>query len=198
MIIAVDENKLINKLPTFVAADPDLLPSAKLTEGGMQCVLHKLSNISDQLLQMDTIFHDSCQVSPSSIRNAIEESLTKHKLFDNIDEIKFNLIKIRAHMDSFDDNGSHREKNTASRQCDVFHPQASDFAEKSSATMSSLFRTVSYTRKKVTNEVSTGSYATVLSSNLHEVHPNNTRQPVNNAPTAPKRRTIMGDSTTAH
>jgi len=60
MIIAVDENKLMNKLPTFVAADPDLLPSAKLTEGDMQCVLHKLSNISDQLLQMDTIFHDSC------------------------------------------------------------------------------------------------------------------------------------------
>ena len=35
----IDQNHLTSKLPMFVAADPDHLPSAKLTEGDLQCVI---------------------------------------------------------------------------------------------------------------------------------------------------------------
>jgi len=36
----IDENNVRPKLPTFVAADPDLLPSVKLTDGDLLCILN--------------------------------------------------------------------------------------------------------------------------------------------------------------
>jgi hypothetical protein len=37
----VDENKLWNVLPIFVASNPDMLPSAKLTDGDLHCLMEK-------------------------------------------------------------------------------------------------------------------------------------------------------------
>jgi len=44
-----DENNIREKLPIFVAADPDLLPSVKLTDGDLVCVMNKLCNIDQTL-----------------------------------------------------------------------------------------------------------------------------------------------------
>jgi hypothetical protein len=52
MLDYVDRNQLGNRLPKYVAADPDMLPSAKLTEGDLQCLLlriHDMSNKIDEL-----------------------------------------------------------------------------------------------------------------------------------------------------
>jgi len=40
-----DENIIQEKLPIIVAADPDLLPFDKLTNGDLVCVMNKLCNI---------------------------------------------------------------------------------------------------------------------------------------------------------
>ena len=44
-ITFVDENNIRSKLPLFVTADPDLLPTVKLTDGDLACVMNKLSNM---------------------------------------------------------------------------------------------------------------------------------------------------------
>jgi len=41
----IDENNVRSKLPTFVAAGPNLLPSVKLTDEDLLCILNKLANI---------------------------------------------------------------------------------------------------------------------------------------------------------
>jgi len=52
MIIFLDENALVNAMPIFVAADPDGIPSPKLTEGDLQCMLGKMKDISESLSQV--------------------------------------------------------------------------------------------------------------------------------------------------
>jgi len=47
----LDENKAVDKLPLFVALDPDLIPSPALAEGDLQCVLGKIANLSDDVDQ---------------------------------------------------------------------------------------------------------------------------------------------------
>ena len=48
-IMFIDERNVRSKLPVFVAADPDMLPSVKLTDGDLACVINKLSNIDTTL-----------------------------------------------------------------------------------------------------------------------------------------------------
>jgi len=45
----LEENNAIDKLPLFVALDPDLIPSPALAEGDLQCVLGKIANLSDNV-----------------------------------------------------------------------------------------------------------------------------------------------------
>gem|GEM_PF-4699559 len=52
MLTFCEENLLTSRLPIYVAADPDAMPSAKLTEGDLQCLLFKLSALNDKV---DTI-----------------------------------------------------------------------------------------------------------------------------------------------
>jgi hypothetical protein len=56
----VDENLLMDKLPKFVAINVDNLPSARLEEGDLRCVLNKLDLLDTKL---DTF---SASITPSS------------------------------------------------------------------------------------------------------------------------------------
>jgi len=42
MITFVDENGLFANIPKFVTSNPDNLPSAKMAEGDLHCILAKL------------------------------------------------------------------------------------------------------------------------------------------------------------
>jgi len=46
---SANENSIQEKLPIFLSADPDLLPSVKLTNGDLVCVMNKLCNIDQTL-----------------------------------------------------------------------------------------------------------------------------------------------------
>ena len=48
MIILIDENNLFLRIPTFIAGDPDALPSAKLTEGNLQCILVQMNELVEK------------------------------------------------------------------------------------------------------------------------------------------------------
>jgi len=50
MLSYIDQNLLSPRLPLYVAADPDALPSAKLTEGDLQCLLLKLNDLTDKVV----------------------------------------------------------------------------------------------------------------------------------------------------
>ena len=49
MLDYVDRMQLGDKLPKYVAVDPDMLPSAKLTEGDLQCVLIKIGELTNKI-----------------------------------------------------------------------------------------------------------------------------------------------------
>ena len=51
-VTIIDENKLIDQLPIFVAADPDLIPSKSLCEKDMVVLLNKLQCVDDRLSAM--------------------------------------------------------------------------------------------------------------------------------------------------
>jgi hypothetical protein len=54
IVVFIDENNVHSKLPIYVASDPDLLPSIKLTDGDLICVMNKLSNIDQTLNTVKT------------------------------------------------------------------------------------------------------------------------------------------------
>ncbi len=57
MYTFIDENLLTARLPIYVAADPDLMPSAKLTEGDLQCLLLKLNSLTEKVDTLgETVF----------------------------------------------------------------------------------------------------------------------------------------------
>jgi len=47
LVTFVDENKVSDKLPIFVAANPDLIPSPRLLEGDLLVLINKLTNIEE-------------------------------------------------------------------------------------------------------------------------------------------------------
>ena len=52
MVAMSDEQKIIDRLPTFVSTDPDKMPSIKLTEGDLSVVLLKLAKINDSIVEV--------------------------------------------------------------------------------------------------------------------------------------------------
>jgi hypothetical protein len=50
----VDENKLIDQLPLYVAANPDLIPSPRLLEGDLVALLAKLVKIEERCTSIQT------------------------------------------------------------------------------------------------------------------------------------------------
>jgi len=75
----LDENKAIDKLPLFVALDPDLIPSPALSEGDLQCVLGKIANQSDdveQFIQSQLFTMNSLK---SELNDTLNNLLTHHK-----------------------------------------------------------------------------------------------------------------------
>ena len=49
MLDYIDRNQLSSRLPLYVATDPDLLPSPKLMEGDLQCVLIRLHELTNKV-----------------------------------------------------------------------------------------------------------------------------------------------------
>ena len=48
IVTYLDEHRLLEQVPTFVAADPDLIPSARLCDGDMLALLNKLEKLDDR------------------------------------------------------------------------------------------------------------------------------------------------------
>ena len=45
----LDENLILDKLPTFVAANVDNIPSNRIEEGDLRCFLNKLDNVENKI-----------------------------------------------------------------------------------------------------------------------------------------------------
>jgi len=52
MITFVDENGLFAKIPKFVTSNPDNLPSAKMAESDLHCILAKLNSLTSDVNQL--------------------------------------------------------------------------------------------------------------------------------------------------
>ena len=63
MVVFIDENAIHGDMPIFVAADPDAIPSPKLTEGDLQCMLAKMNGLPDDISQV----HDSLNKTTESM-----------------------------------------------------------------------------------------------------------------------------------
>lgn len=72
MLIYIDEYNIYSRLPTFVAADPDNLPSAKLTEGDLQCILNKLAGMSDTLSSFNNLLINSASTITADVVKKLE------------------------------------------------------------------------------------------------------------------------------
>jgi len=51
MLTFLDENKLFNQLPVFVADDPDKLPLPKIMEGDLEGLWKKLTNLDNKMIE---------------------------------------------------------------------------------------------------------------------------------------------------
>lgn len=74
VIVFLDENKHMDLLPVFVAADPDLIPSLRIQEGDMLVVLNKLAVIEDRCASMHREMEEmraAIARTPSSERLAV-------------------------------------------------------------------------------------------------------------------------------
>ena len=71
----IDDNKLFDKLPSFVAADPDLLPLIKLTDGDLMCVMNKICDNDTKIKQMKSEVINTMLSSINST-NSLVTSLT--------------------------------------------------------------------------------------------------------------------------
>jgi len=103
MLIYIDEHKLYDKIPTFVAINPDNLPSAKLSEGDLQCILNKLTNISTTMTSFNGLLLNSANTFTVGVVAELEHRLVAlndttvlTKLQDSIDVVQ----KQTAHLDS--------------------------------------------------------------------------------------------------
>lgn len=54
MCVFLDENKLLTRLPTFVASNPDLIPSPRILEGDLAAVMRQLSKMDERMALMHT------------------------------------------------------------------------------------------------------------------------------------------------
>jgi len=93
-----DDNKLISRLPTFVAAYPDLMPSIKLSEGDLHCVMLKVASLSNQLNDLNNHVINSPQICPKTISEAMEAVLNKYNVSDVVEKVESNLEEIKCHV----------------------------------------------------------------------------------------------------
>lgn len=54
IVTYLDENKLTEQIPMFVAADPDLIPSVRLGDGDMLAILNKLGGFDERFNSMQS------------------------------------------------------------------------------------------------------------------------------------------------
>lgn len=59
LIASIDESKFLHRLPLFVSADPDKMPSIKLTEGDLSFVLAKLDKLDGSLGSITQLIGDT-------------------------------------------------------------------------------------------------------------------------------------------
>lgn len=64
----LDENKLLEQIPTFVAADPDLIPSARLGDGDMIALLNKIDKLDERFSSM----HNELESTRSTMHTELE------------------------------------------------------------------------------------------------------------------------------
>src|ERR1051325_5959688 len=57
LIIFLDEKKILDQMPVFVAADPDMIPSLRIQEGDMLVVLNKLASIEEHCAVLQRELH---------------------------------------------------------------------------------------------------------------------------------------------
>lgn len=62
VITQLDEEKKIDKLPIFVSSNPDNMPTVKLTDGDLACVLNKLAKMEEELVALRSAVNLSVSV----------------------------------------------------------------------------------------------------------------------------------------
>lgn len=69
MLCFIDQKQLASRLPRYVASDPDNIPSAKLTEGDMQCLLTKLHTLTAKVSELsESTAENNHKIAELSVR----------------------------------------------------------------------------------------------------------------------------------
>jgi len=75
LLVYIDDQNLYGKLPTFVKANPDNLPTAKLSEGDLQCVINKLTGISSTISSFNDLLLNSSNIFTAGVVTQLEHRL---------------------------------------------------------------------------------------------------------------------------
>ena len=62
IVIALDENQLISHMPKYVVDKPDMMPSARLSEGDLKCFMHMFEKLEEKF---DLYREEVCTISRS-------------------------------------------------------------------------------------------------------------------------------------
>jgi hypothetical protein len=77
IIVMLDDAISMNRLPTFVSTDPDRMPSIKLTDGDLACLMMKVNSLEQNVIKIrDDITNlptklDLANVAPGKVSSAV-------------------------------------------------------------------------------------------------------------------------------
>ena len=72
----LDENKLLDKIATFVANNPDSMPSTRLVEGDLYVFWTKLSSLEEVISKISNILVENMDISKRNIHSLVEVQTT--------------------------------------------------------------------------------------------------------------------------
>ena len=100
ILVFVDENNMCSKLPLFVAANPDLLPSLNINEGDMQCLLSKIVGITENIESLTRTVHDTPVPTLQELNTIIDNAIIKHNISDNISDCQKKIVDLNIKLES--------------------------------------------------------------------------------------------------
>lgn len=175
LLIYLDEQKFLDKLPIYVCGDPDKIPSIKLTDGDLAIVLLKLSSIDDRI--------DLIQKSLDTVINSIKNHEVANagaNIYQGISQVRSMTGLSHNALETSQDVQVTRDYSGPSMQerSSVF-PAASDMSELSDV---EGFKTMARKRKKLftppDNRTVGISFASAVSKNARPPGQAQTKRPV--------------------
>lgn len=141
----LDENMLLDKLPALVAANVDNLPSSRIEEGDLRCILNKLNDMDKKLDNVDMSAVESFRVELASLKNGDFVQLRSN--LDNVQTALTNNIQVlTSHSDMLN------KKNTSVHHLVPPPPPAVTNRPAGSSLWSDIVRTPRPSSKNLSND----------------------------------------------